>query len=81
MCGSLADHDALVAALEDHDRKERIANLISAAWAYKLADRAYLALIPPARACGFQWSSNETVLQFARKRVASYRGQAQRGFA
>lgn len=79
--GSLRDHDDLARALDDHDRKERIANLLGVAWAFKLADQAYLALIPPARACGYEWDANETVLAFARRRVASYRGQAQRGFA
>ena len=79
--GSLRDHDDMACALADHDRKERIADLIGAAWAFKLADQAYLALIPPARACGYEWDANETVLAFARRRVASYRGQAQRGFA
>lgn len=77
--GSLRDHDHLAAALEDHDRKERIANLIRAAWAFKLADRAMLDLIPLALRCGML-SSEPSVLAWVRQRVATYR-QMTRGAA
>jgi hypothetical protein len=77
--GSTADYLALAAALEDHDRKERIANLIRAAWAFKLADRAMIDLTSLALRCGMP-ASEPSILAWVRQRVATYR-QMTRGAA
>lgn len=74
--GSLADHIALGDALERHDRDERVAELLRAAFAYELANRSYDRLCVFAKRCGFDFkTSDETVLQFARRRVGAFQRQ------
>lgn len=72
MRGSLADYNALALAIDDHDRKERVAAILATAWAYDLANEAYVALIPLARRCGYQWTFSHTVLEWSRRRVATF---------
>ena len=68
--GSTADYEALAKAVEVSERMERSADLMGDAATYKLADQAYLRIFPAALRCGYSWSNPDTVLVWAKRRLA-----------
>lgn len=57
-------------AVEAYERAERVADLLGTDPG-KLADQLYIELTRQAIACGFPWSSNQTVLAWAKAYLAA----------
>jgi hypothetical protein len=70
---SLAQFEALAAALEDYERAEKVARFLRTMEGFRNEDLRYVLLVNRAQAVGYAPNLTETCLEWSRRQVASWR--------
>lgn len=72
MSGSIADHLRLLDALDAYEFAEGLTKALPLPQAVDSEDIKYNRLCAVAISCGYEWSSSETTLEWARRRARTF---------